>query len=96
MLVQHVFVLMLENRAFDHMLGFSVIKGRDAETGQSTQVNGLTGSESNVFNGSPYTVSKGADDVMRVRSGTRVHECSGAALRHRYELSARWSLPGHR
>jgi phospholipase C len=22
-LVQHVFVLMLENRAFDHMLGFS-------------------------------------------------------------------------
>ena len=66
---QHVFVLMLENRAFDHMLGFSAIKGRDAETGQSTQVNGLTGSESNVFDGSPYTVSKGADDAMPVDPG---------------------------
>jgi phospholipase C len=25
MSVQHIFVLMLENRAFDHMLGFSMI-----------------------------------------------------------------------
>ncbi|MGB8113156.1 MAG: alkaline phosphatase family protein [Candidatus Sulfotelmatobacter sp.] len=67
--VQHVFVLMLENRAFDHMLGFAAITGRDAETGQPTQVKGLTGSESNVFNGSPYSVSKGADNVMPVDPG---------------------------
>lgn len=67
--VQHVFVLMLENRAFDHMLGFCGINGRDAQTGASTQVNGLTGSESNVLNGSTYPVAKGADTVMPVDPG---------------------------
>ena len=71
--VQHIFVLMLENRAFDHMLGFSKISGRNAETGGGTQVNGLTGSESNVFNGSTYGVSKPADTVMPVDPG---HEFS--------------------
>ena len=69
MSVQHVFVLMLENRSFDHMLGFSMISGRDAETGQPTQVNSLAGSESNFFNGATYTVSKGADLVMPVDPG---------------------------
>src|SRR5215467_590036 len=84
MSVQHIFVLMLENRAFDHMLGFSIINGRDAETGESTRVNGLTGSESNVFNGSTYTVSEGADLVMPADPGhefTNVLEqlCGGMA-----------------
>src|ERR1700739_3601262 len=69
MSVQHVFVLMLENRSFDHMLGFSMISGRDAETGQPTQVNSLAGSESNVLNGTTYTVAKGADLVMPVDPG---------------------------
>lgn len=67
--VQHIFVLMLENRAFDHMLGFSMISGRDSQTGQPTQVNGLTGNESNLFNGSTYRVSKGADLVMPADPG---------------------------
>ena len=35
--IEHVFVLMLENRSFDHMLGFSGIAGTDAATGQATQ-----------------------------------------------------------
>jgi phospholipase C len=39
--VQHVFVLMLENRSFDHMLGFSGITGIDASSGGATQVRGL-------------------------------------------------------
>lgn len=69
MSVQHIFVLMLENRAFDHMLGFSILNGRDAQTGQPTRVNGLSGSESNVFNGSTYTVSKNADVVMPADPG---------------------------
>jgi phospholipase C len=69
MVIQHIFVLMLENRAFDHMLGFSMISGRDAQTGEPTGINGLTGSESNVFNGSTYTVSKGADVVMPADPG---------------------------
>lgn len=40
--IQHVFVLMLENRSFDHMLGFSGISGTDAAIEVSTSVNGLT------------------------------------------------------
>ena len=31
--IKHVFVLMLENRSFDHMLGFSGINGTDAASG---------------------------------------------------------------
>ena len=30
---ERVFVLMLENRSFDHLLGFSGMTGTDAETG---------------------------------------------------------------
>jgi phospholipase C len=69
MTAQHVFVLMLENRSFDHMLGFSTVSGRDAETGVPTQVDGLTGNESNFFNGSIYTVLKSADVVMPADPG---------------------------
>jgi phospholipase C len=68
-LIEHMFVLMLENRAFDHMLGFSGITGQDAATGGSTQINGLSGSEANTFNGHVYGVSRGADDVMPVDPG---------------------------
>ena len=39
--IQHVFVLMLENRSFDHLLGFSHITGIDAITGQPTSTEGL-------------------------------------------------------
>ena len=40
--IDHVFVLVLENRSFDHMLGFSGITGTDAVTGAATSVHGLT------------------------------------------------------
>ncbi len=36
--IKHVFVLMLENRSLDHMLGFSGITGTDADTGKNTKV----------------------------------------------------------
>src|SRR2546427_8210191 len=39
--IKHVFVLMLENRSFDHLLGFSNIQGIDAVTGQPTTIEGL-------------------------------------------------------
>ena len=39
--IKHVFVLMLENRSFDHMLGFSRITGADAITGQPTSTEGV-------------------------------------------------------
>ena len=62
--IQHVFVLMLENRSFDHMLGFSGIAGVDAVTGQPTAIDGLTGNESNSFAGHAYPVTAGADFRM--------------------------------
>lgn len=60
--IKHVFVLMLENRSFDHMLGFSGITGTDVATGQPTSIDGLNGSESNSYNGVAYTVQRGAPD----------------------------------
>jgi phospholipase C len=67
--IQHVFVLMLENRSFDHMLGFSAIKGTDAETGQPAQINGLTGAEANILNGQKFVVSESAGFVMPADPG---------------------------
>ena len=39
--IKHVFVLMLENRSFDHMLGFFRLEGVDAITGQPTSTERL-------------------------------------------------------
>ncbi len=60
--IKHVFVLMFENRSFDHMLGFSGLTGTDAVTGQPTSIDGLTGSEVNSYNGVTYPVVRGAPD----------------------------------
>ncbi len=46
--IKHVFVLMLENRAFDHMLGRADIEGTDAVNGEPRHVDDLT-------QGGPYT-----------------------------------------
>jgi phospholipase C len=46
--IKHVFVLMLENRAFDHILGFAGIAGSDALTGKPRHVGDLT-------QGGPYS-----------------------------------------
>ena len=62
--ITHVFVLMLENRSFDHLLGFSEIAGTDAETGQPTTTSRLGGNEANVVDGTPYPVTEGAEDVL--------------------------------
>jgi phospholipase C len=52
--VNHVVVLMLENRSFDHMLGF-LYPGKQTPSGQPFE--GLTGTESNPdSSGSPVTV----------------------------------------
>ena len=67
--ITNIFVLMLENRSFDHMLGFSGISGTDAETGQPTKVNGLTGKESNSYRGQAYPVLQPADETMPVDPG---------------------------
>jgi phospholipase C len=65
----NVFVLMLENRSFDHMLGFSGITGQDATDGNPTSLRGLAGVESNTYEGTRYTVAAGADETMTVDPG---------------------------
>lgn len=67
--IKKVFVLMLENRSFDHMLGFSGISGTDAQTGQPTTINGLTGKEFNSYDNQDYLVTQPADYVMPVDPG---------------------------
>ncbi len=56
--IKHVFVLLLENRSFDHMLGFSGIKGTEAGTSppKPTEINGPTGGEFNAYLGNKYPV----------------------------------------
>ena len=67
--VKHIFVLMLENRSFDHFLGFSGITGTDITTGKPTTIAGLQGNESNSFGGNPpFLVSTDAPD--RCDAGT--------------------------
>jgi len=67
--IRHVYVLMLENRSFDHMLGFSGITGTDADTGTSTAIRGLTGNESNAHNGQTFQVQRGAKLSMPTDPG---------------------------
>jgi phospholipase C len=66
--IKHVFVLMLENRSFDHMLGFSNISGTDAVTGEPTAIDGLDPSvHSNMDpeTGKPVAVSTPADLTLK-------------------------------
>jgi phospholipase C len=74
--IRHVFVLVLENRSFDHMLGVSTATvgpdgrpapgvGTDARTGAPTTVDGPT-DETNVHNGVTYPVRAGAPYVLPV------------------------------
>jgi len=67
--IDHVFVLMLENRSFDHLLGFSGISGTDAVSGMPTRVRGLAGTETNSYQGRVSTVSHPADYAMVVDPG---------------------------
>src|SRR5436309_3093273 len=89
--IKHVYVLMLENRSFDHMLGFSGITGTDAETLRPTEVRGLTGNETNVHNGQTFQVQRGASfsmptdpghefpEVLQQLCGTGAHYPRGGA-----------------
>ena len=72
--IQFVFVLVLENRSFDHMLGFSRITGTDAVNGERRSIQGLVGTEANSYRGRSYPVTHPADFLGRHRlpSGTRL------------------------
>ena len=85
--IKHVFVLMLENRAFDHMLGLAGIQGTDAQTGEPTGVDDLT-------QGGPYenpnpnatpvdsevAVQAGADFTLAKIATDPGHEFNNALL----------------
>jgi phospholipase C len=85
--IKHVFVLMLENRAFDHMLGFAGISGIDAVTGESTRVDDLAGAgpfENPNPNATPadseVTVSSPADFTLKGVAPDPGHEFDNALL----------------
>ncbi len=80
--IRHVFVLMLENRSFDHMLGFSDITGTDAETGLPTRIANLIGIPPQT-NRDPATntdipASQPADFALSAESGGPAHEFDDA------------------
>ena len=88
--IKHIFVLMLENRSFDHMLGFSEIHGTDAKTGQPTTIERLTGSESNrAADGTSYQVTTGAADVMGTGPGHNfgdvIEQLCGASVKYEWK-----------
>jgi len=65
--VKHIFVLMLENRSFDHMLGFSRLEGYDAvDHSKWRSINGLKGDEYNCFEDKTYVVSTPAPATLNV------------------------------
>ncbi len=66
--IKHIFVLMMENRSFDHLLGFSGIKGTDTQTGQPSSAEVLSGDETNSNTDAPapqptYRVDQSAGDT---------------------------------
>jgi phospholipase C len=75
--VQNVFVLVLENRSFDHLLGFSAISGTDAVNGEDRIIDGLLGAETNSYQGKSYLVSHPADFVISADPG---HEFSDVLM----------------
>lgn len=79
--IKHVFVLMLENRSFDHMLGFSDIAGADANTGQPTHIDNLIGAPaSNVdpVTGNTVSAATPADFALSTEAGGPGHEFEDA------------------
>lgn len=67
--IKHVFVLMLENRSLDHMLGWSGITGKDAVTNTDTMIEGLSASDTNSYKGVPYKAGTTAPNSMPVDPG---------------------------
>jgi phospholipase C len=51
--IDHIVVLTMENRSFDHMLGYLSLPVAQGGVGR-TDVDGLKGSESNTFRGKPF------------------------------------------
>ena len=66
--IDHVFVLMLENRAFDHMFGFSGLKGIDRDGNPTTIIGADPAQNSNIDSSThqpvPVTINPPADFAL--------------------------------
>ena len=68
--IEHAFAVMLENRAFDHMLGWSGIVGTDVQTTANTSINGADATNQNKDDGgTPYPQASPAAYSMDVDPG---------------------------
>jgi phospholipase C len=75
--IRHVFVIMLENRSFDHMLGVSAMRGRDAVSGQPTTIDNLVGNpHQNIdpLDGTAVQAGPPADFALSTADGDPGHE----------------------
>jgi phospholipase C len=75
--IRHVFVLMLENRSLDHMLGITQIRGRDAVSGQPTTLKNLIGNPQQNIDpgtGNPVMAGPPADFALSTADKGPGHE----------------------
>ena len=75
--IEHVFVLVLENQSFDHLLGFSNLTGTDAITGEDTSINGVDPAihkNRNPVSGDDIAVSSPSDFFVDEADGDPGHE----------------------
>ena len=68
--IKHLFVLMLENRSYDHLLGWADIQGTDAANGQPTTADGLDKAPSSTPTPAPYIRSPREHRTSRSRPAT--------------------------
>jgi phospholipase C len=87
--VEHVFLLMLENRSFDHMLGYSGIT--DAKTGK--RANTLSGGEVNYYNGKEFRVSNTAPFKMGYDPGHEFEDTYEQLLGQNAKFTPNHSYP---
>jgi phospholipase C len=81
--IQHFFILMLENRSFDHVFGFSAINGKDATTGQPRTIDRpdpAVDKNTDESTGKLYPVKEGADFSLKGLDPDPGHEFGDVAL----------------
>jgi phospholipase C len=68
--IEHIFAVMLENRSFDHLLGWSAITGTDVQANQNTAISGAAATNQNKdAGGTPYSQASPAPYIMDVDPG---------------------------
>ena len=72
--IDHIVVLMQENRSFDHMLGYLSLEGG------RTDIDGLDGTQSNAYQGSVYRPERLSETVFEFSSNVVDGEASGGDL----------------